>query len=203
MKNLVIAISREFGSGGRLIGEKLSKELGISYYDKILLQLAAEKSGISPEFIERSEEQASSSFLFNLTAATVNYSNFFYNYDVPMSDKAFFAQAAVIKELADKESCVIVGRCADYVLRSHENCIKVFIYAARETRLNRLIKEYKISPNEAKDKLNKMDKGRANYYKHYTGETWGAVGHYDLCINSDKSGIDGAVKVIRAMVSIV
>jgi len=200
MKSIVIAISREFGSGGRLVGEKLAQSLGISYYDKLLLQMAAEKSGLSPEFIERTEEQASSSFLFNLNAASQTSASFFYQYNVPVNDKAFFAQAAVIKELADRESCVIVGRCADHILHNRKNCLKVFIYASRATRLSRLIQEYGIPEADAKDKLGKMDKGRANYYRHYTGENWGEVRAHDLSVNTDVSGIDGAVNVIRTMI---
>jgi len=203
MKNLVVAISRQFGSGGRLVGKKLAEEMGINYYDKVLLALSSEKSGLSPDFIDRLEEQASSSFLFNLSTSAQATPNFFYRYDVPVNDKAFFAQAAVIKELADKESCVIVGRCSDYILRQNKNCLKVFIYANREMRLQRLINEYGMNMNEAKDKLTKMDKGRANYYKHYTGEEWGDVQSFDMSINTDTAGIDGAVKVIRTMAEIL
>lgn len=203
MKNLVITISRQFGSGGRLIGKKLSEEMGINYYDKVLLALSSEKSGLSSEFIEGLEEKASSSFLFNLSAAARATPNFFYSYDVPVNDKAFFAQTAVIKELAAKESCVIVGRCADYVLREHKNCLKIFIHASKEVRLQRLIKEYGYEESEAKEKLAKMDKGRANYYRHYTGEQWGNHDAFDLSINSDTSGIDGAVRLIKTMSNII
>jgi len=203
MNNRVITISRQFGSGGRLIGQKLAEEMDMGYYDKVLLALSAEKSGLSPDFIDRLEEQASSSFLFNLSTAGQASSNFFYQYDVPLNDKAFFAQAAVIKELAEKESCVIVGRCADHILRDRSNCLKVFIFAAKETRMKRLIDEYGMSEKEAKTKLEKLDKGRANYYKHYTGESWGQVENHDLCINTDVSGIEGAVTLIKAMMKMV
>ena len=200
MNNQVITISRQFGSGGRLIGQKLAEDMGMGYYDKVLLALAAEKSGLSPDFIERLEEQASSSFLFNLSTASQASSNFFYQYDVPLNDKAFFAQAAVIKELADKENCVIVGRCAEHILRDRPDCLKVFICASKETRLKRLIDEYGMGEKEAKDRLDRLDKGRANYYKHYTGEQWGSIQNHDLCINTDVSGVDGAVALIKTMI---
>lgn len=200
MDNLIVTVSREFGSGGRQVGKKLAEELGINYYDKVILALASEKSGLPKEYIERIEEQASSSFLFNLSMNAINTPDFFYQYDVPASDRAYFAQTAAIKELAEKESCVIVGRCADYILRENKNCLRVFIHASKPTRLTRLVDEYGIAEKEAKDRLDKMDKGRANYYKHYTGERWGQTDSYDLAINTDVCGIDGAVKVIKTMV---
>lgn len=203
MKNIVVALSRQFGSGGRLIGQTLAEQLGINYYDKVLLTLSSEKSGLSTEFIERLEEQASSSFLFNLSTAAQATPNFFYRYDVPANDKAFFAQTAVIKELAAKESCVIVGRCADYILRNDKSCLKVFVHASKEMRLKRLIGEYGMGLDEAHEKLMKMDKGRANYYRHYTGEEWGKVDFFDLSINTDTVGVDGAVRLIKTMVNIM
>lgn len=199
MNNQIITISRQFGSGGRLIGQKLAEDMGMGYYDKVLLALSSEKSGLSPDFIDKLEEQASSSFLFNLATASQASSNFFYQYDVPLNDKAFFAQTAVIKELADKENCVIVGRCAEHILRDRPSCLKVFIYASKETRLKRLTEEYNMTEKDAKEKLDRMDKGRANYYKHYTGEHWGRIQNHDLCINTDISGVDGAVSLIKSM----
>lgn len=203
MDKLIVTIGREFGSGGRQIGEQLAEELGINYYDKVILALASEKSGLSQEYIDRMEEQASSSFLFNLSMNAINTPDFFYQYDIPASDRAFFAQTAAIKELASKESCVIVGRCADYILRENNNCLKVFIRASKEERLKRLVDEYGIVEKEAKERLEKMDKGRANYYKHYTGERWGQADLYDLIINSDVSGIGGAVKIIKTMAGLM
>lgn len=203
MKNIVVAISRQFGSGGRLVGKMLAEELGVNYYDKVLLTLSSEKSGLSAEFIERLEEQASSSFLFNLSAAAQSTPNLFYMYDVPANDKAFFAQTAVIKDLAEKESCVIVGRCADYILRNNKNCLKIFIHASKQMRLKRLISEYGMDMDEAQEKLAKMDKGRANYYRHYTREDWGKVDYFDLSINTDTVGVDGAVRLIKAAVDIM
>ena len=125
MENYVIAISREFGSGGRHVGEKLGLELGIPFYSRDIIEQAASKSGLSVDFIEQMEERASNSFLFNLVSATYTSPSLMAQYDIPVSHKAFFAQAAAIQEMAEKSSCVIVGRCADYILRDHPNCIKV------------------------------------------------------------------------------
>lgn len=203
MDNLVVTISREFGSGGREIGKRLAEDMGINYYDKVILALASEKSGISQEYIDRMEEQASSSFLFNLSMSSINTPDFFYQYDVPASDRAFFAQTATIKELSKKESCVIVGRCSDYILREQKNCLKVFVSSSRAERLKRLISEHDITEKEANDRLTKMDKGRANYYKHYTGERWGQANRFDLALNADITGIDGAVEIIKKMIGMM
>lgn len=165
MSKIIIAISREFASGGRIIGEKLAEELGISYYDRKLIQLAAEKSGLAPEFIEKSEERASSSFLFSLATNAHATNGYFLQYDVPVNDKAFYAQSEVIRELSEKESCVIVGRCAGYILRENPNCIKVFLYGGLENRLRRAVMDYGMEPDGLSDRLSKLDKGRSNYHK--------------------------------------
>ena len=199
MDHRVIAISREYGSGGREIGEKVARKLSVSFYDKVLLQLAAERSGLTPEFMERSEERASSSFLFSLATATHAASSFFYQYNAPASDQAFFAQASVIRDIADREDCVIIGRSADHILREYPRCVKVFLYAPLEKRIQRAVEEYDVPQKEAADRIAKVDKGRANYYRHYSGETWGDTRTHDLCINTAMSGIDGAVDLICKM----
>jgi len=200
MEHRIITISRQYGSGGRKVGAQVAQKLGVSFYDKVLLQLAAEQSGLSPEFLEKSEEQVTSSFLFNLSSAAVTSSGFFYQYDIPIGDKAFFAQTAVIKELAAKEDCVIVGRCADYVLGSHSRCLKVYLHAPLEWRIEWVAREYDLPKKEAKDRIHRVDKGRANYYRHYTGGQWGDASSYDLCLNTAAAaGVEGAVETIAAM----
>lgn len=198
MEHLVIAISREYGSGGRRIGETVAKKLGISCYDKVLLQLTAQRSGLAPEFLEKSEEEASGSFLYHLSTAALG-ANFFYQYDAAIGDKAFFAQTAVIRELAEQESCVIIGRCGENILRERPRCLKVFLYAPEEARTRRLVAEYGITEKEARERIHRIDKGRANYYRYYTGEHWGRPHVHDLCINTATAGIDGAVDVIASM----
>ncbi len=200
MENYVIAISREFGSGGRHVGEKLGLELGIPFYSRDIIEQAASKSGLSVDFIEQMEERASNSFLFNLVSATYTSPSLMAQYDIPVSHKAFFAQAAAIQEMAEKSSCVIVGRCADYILRDHPNCIKVFIYADRADRIERLKTEYSYTAKDVDQRLTKLDKGRANYYKHYTCENWGSVKNHDLSINTSVTGINGAAKIIATLV---
>jgi len=201
MSNLVITISREFGSGGRLVGEKLAKELDIAYYDRSIIQMAAEKSGLSPHFIEKSEERISNSFLFNLASTTYTSFRTFTQYDTPVNDKTFFAQSSVIREIAEYESCVIVGRCADYILREHDNLVRVFIRSTPEARVKRAVEEYGMESGEAASKIKKIDKGRANYYKFYTGESWGDIKIFDLIINTAFTGVDGAVSTVLAAIN--
>ena len=200
MKKTVITISREYGSGGRTVGILLAEELGINCYDRAVIEKAAEKSGMSPEFIENVEEKAASSFFFNLSQAT--YSSFtpVLTYDVHPTDKALFAQAEVIREIASHGSAVIVGRCADYILRDEPDAIHVFLHGDREDRLRRIISEYGIPEQEAREQIKQIDKGRANYYKSYTGGTWGDSRRYDMCINTSRTGISGAVAAIKALV---
>ncbi|MCF0120155.1 MAG: cytidylate kinase-like family protein [Oscillospiraceae bacterium] len=199
MSNTIIAISREFGSGGRLIGEKLALELGMMFYDKSIIQMAAEKSGLSPSFIEQSEENIPNSFLFNLSASA--YASFkpAILYDAPINDKTFFAQSSVLHDIAKKDSCVIVGRCADYVLRDEPGIVRIFVHAPVEQRIKRAIETYGLEQDNAAAKLKKIDKSRENYYKYYTGERWGDPKNYDLIINTGFIGIDETVDMLKAL----
>ncbi len=198
MKSRVIAISREYGSGGRLVGAKLAEELGMEFYDKAIISMAAEKSGLSPEFVERSEEMARSSFLYSIVMAGSSESSMLSPYTVPTGDKAFFAMSDIIREVAAKGNAVIVGRCADFILRDREDCLKVFVFGDKETRIQRLVKYYGLSEQEAPDRLKKIDKARANYYRYYTGETWGRAHAYDLAVNTGTLGVEKAVEIIKA-----
>jgi CMP/dCMP kinase len=198
MDKFILTISREFGSGGRLIGEKLAARLGIEFYDRTIIQMAAERSGLSYKFIEQNEEHMSNSLLFNIDAATA-YSNFTTSYfDTPVNDKTFLAQTEVIRELA-KNSCVIVGRCADYVLREDPALVRLFITAAFDDRVRRCVDEYSFPAQGADEKIKKIDKSRANYYKYYTGQSWGSLHNYDLAVNTSFTGILGAVSTIMSM----
>lgn len=203
MEKVIIAISREFASGGRLVGKKLSEKLGIPFYDKELIELAAEKSGLSPDFIRNTEEQAKSSFMFNMASGTQNIlGNYFIQYDVPVSDKTFFAQSAVIRELAEKEDkgCVIVGRCAGYILRENPHCVSVLLHSTIKDRADRAVDIYKMDYKGLADSLLKVDKARSNYHKYYTGENWMESRGYDLTLNTSKCGISGAVNAILSYV---
>jgi cytidylate kinase len=194
----IITISREFGTGARLIGRELSALLGFGYYDRALIEMAAEKSGRSEEFIERTEEKASNSFLYNLATAAYISADMGMQYSVPVNDRAFMVQSDVIRDIAKSGNSIIVGRCADFVLKDHPKLLRVFLYANKEDRLNRIINEYGQNPKTAESTLNKIDKGRANYHKFYTGTPWKSLDNYDLCINTSATGISGAVKAIKA-----
>ena len=171
----IITISREFGTGARLIGREVAALLNYGYYDRALIEMAAERSGLSEEFIERTEEKASNSFLFNLATAAYLASDITAEYTVPVNDRAF-----------------------NYVLKDHPQLLRVFIYANKEDRINRIVNEYGQDPKNAESVLNKIDKGRANYHKFYTGASWRSLDNYDLCINTSNTGIQGAVMAIKA-----
>ena len=194
----IITISREFGTGARLIGREVAALLNYGYYDRALIEMAAERSGLSEEFIERTEEKASNSFLFNLATAAYLASDITAEYTVPVNDRAFMVQSDVIRDIARTGNGVIVGRCADYVLKDHPQLLRVFIYANKEDRINRIVNEYGQDPKNAESVLNKIDKGRANYHKFYTGASWRSLDNYDLCINTSNTGIQGAVMAIKA-----
>ena len=198
MANYVISISREYGSGGRIIGKKLAALLGIPCYDRTIIQKTAEKSGLSPEFIAKAEERARSRFHMAIPSVGMATPSFA-NQSVPVSHQAFFAQADVIRELADQGPCVIVGRCSDYILSDRPDCVKVFIHAGMESRIQRCIHDYEDPADQAQARIAQMDKGRANYYSYYTGHTWGDMRRYDLTINTSTTGIDGAVQLIADM----
>ena len=188
MKHVVITIGREYGSGGRLIAKQLSEELGITFYDKELITAVARKTGFSENFIRDSEHQRpTNSFLYDLYTAVQTPS-------VP--DQVFIAQAKVIKEAASRESCVIVGRCADYILRDDPNSFRVFVHAAPEQRVQRIQDQFHTSPEQARRDLEATDRGRSWVYKQCTGRSWGDGRYYNLAVDSGKLGIDGSVELI-------
>ena len=166
--HIIITISRQYGSGGRLIGEKLAETLGIPFYDKELITLAAEQSGFSREIFERMDERASSSLLYTLSVNPGMAGGLTGIADLPLNDKVFLIQNNVIKQLADKGSCVIVGRCADYILKEYPNLIKVFICSDMTDRIERINKVYGVSFTNAEREVQKYDKRRSNYYSFYT-----------------------------------
>ena len=199
MEKNVITISREYGSGGRHIGELLANDLGIPFYDKDIIRMASEKSGLSAGFIEKSDESIPNTFLHNLKYSGYTSYDSISFYDTPVTDKVFLAQSAVIKELASQGSCVIVGRCAGYILRDEPSLVTIFIRALIEDRVRHAVEYYELSPQNALDRIKKIDKGRTNYYKYYTSRQWGSIDNYDLVVNSSFTGISGAVEVIKAL----
>lgn len=195
--NMVITIARQYGSGGREVGAKLAELLGINYYDKDLITMSAQKCGMSPDAVGQVDEKAANSLLYTLAMGSSFFQNSIAGYDMPINDKLFIAQSDIIRELADTAPCIIVGRCADYVLRDYPRCIRVFIYADDDWRIKTVSKEANISEHEARDIMIKTDKRRTNYYNYYTGQKWGKIENYDLAINTSKIEIPEAAKLIK------
>ena len=195
-KNTVITISRQFGSGGRLIGKKLAEKFGVPFYDRELIELAVEESGFSKEVFEKVDERASSSLLYTLSVSPGIMHGVTGMADLPLNDKVFLVQTKIIKDVAAKGGCVIVGRCADYILKEYHNVVNVFVRSNMNDRIERATNVYKISMNNASKEIQKMDKKRANYYSFYAHSKWGVAENYDLCINSGRIGIDQSVQVI-------
>ena len=195
MKKRIITISREFGSGGRTVGALVAKMLGIKFYDQELIEKAVEKTGFSHEFIQEAGEYASSTskLLFNMTLSSA-YSSV----GLPSNyDKIYVAQNNIIRELADSEPCVIVGRCADYILREREDCLNVFVHADLEFRKKHVLENYGDDPKRPIEKrLAEKDKKRHLYYKHYTGKTWGDSRNYHLSLNTAVVGVERAAEWI-------
>ncbi|MGN0378663.1 MAG: AAA family ATPase [Butyrivibrio sp.] len=198
MDNYVITVGREYGSAGRQIAMQLAKELGIKCYDKELLAYAAKESGLAEELFVNNDEKPTNSFLYSLVMDTysVGYPSSSYM-DVPISQKVFMAQYDAIKKLAEEESCIIVGRCADYALKDNPRCISVFIKAAMDAKIKRIMRIYDYTESKARDLIIKTDKKRSSYYNFYSNKKWADSRSYDLCLDSSILGIDGTVKMIR------
>ena len=198
MANKIYTIGREFGSGGQYVGEKLAERLGIRLFDKELLQQASKDSGFCEEIFENHDERPTNSFLYSLVMDTYSvngYSTASF-LDMPLNHKVFLAQFETIKKIAEQESCVIVGRCADYALAHHPDCINVFIKADMDYRIKLISKRANITEAKAKDMILKQDKQRASYYNYYTSKKWGDSKSYDLCLDTSKIGVDGCVEMI-------
>ncbi len=198
MAHQIITIGRQFGSGGRTIARKLAERLGVKYYDKELITLAAKESGISPEIFAKVDEEAANSLLYSMVIGMYASTSRVTNYgDISINDKIFRVQTEILEDIAKRESCVIVGRCADYILREHENLINVFIYSNIDARIERAVNEYNIQSKNMKEFILKADKKRANYYNFYTGKKWGAIANYNICLDSGTLGIDECVNVLE------
>ncbi len=200
-QNIVITIARQFGSGGHEIGRRLAQKLDIPLYDKELITHAAEESGLSEEILHYFDEKPTNSLLYSLSTGSYSLNDGgVVNYSLPVNQQVFQAQFDAIRSLAEKSSCVIVGRCADYVLEKHEGLVSVFLYADLNDRIARVAEYDKLSLPEAKSRINKSDKRRASYYNFYSGKKWGVAGTYDLCINTSTVGYDNAVELIAKFV---
>ena len=203
----IITISREYGSGGRLIGKLVAESLGYDFYDKEIIDMAAQESGLSPDFIKKTEQNLSSGFLYNLLlgssysgtangASSINGTQM-----LPLADQVFNAERKVILDLAKKGNCVIVGRCADYILNTSDeidskSLLNVFIYGNLEEKLKRIEDLYKEPEQAAKKTIQQIDKRRANHYNTFTEATWGDRKNYDIMINSSTAGIETTAAII-------
>ena len=198
MANKIYTIGREFGSGGREVGEKLAAKLGIKLYDKELLQQAAKDSGFCEEIFENHDEKPTNSFLYSLVMDTYSVSGYSAApfLDMPLNHKVFLAQFETIKKIAEKESCVIVGRSADYALSDNPDCINVFVHADLDVRIKNVSRNLNITENKARDIINKTDKQRASYYYYYTSKKWGDSKSYNLSLDAGKLGTDNCVEMI-------
>lgn len=200
MEKVIITIGRQFGSGGSEIGKKLADNLNIKYYDKELIQLAAKESGICPELFEKADEKTSGGLLqafamgFSMNGALYQPNDYF-------TDATLFqVQSDVIRKIAAERSCVIVGRCADYILKDDPHCTSVFIHSSEEDRIQRIIGKNPVTEKEALEQMRKTDKTRASYYNYYTDKTWGAAMSYHLCLNSSVIGTDHCVRLIEEFI---
>lgn len=193
-KNLVITLERQYGSGGLNIGKLVAQKLGIPCYHKEILEKAAETCNIPKEYLESTQENVSQSFLYQLSMASKtgkNIDNF-----ISKSAVLYQETSKIIKEMAENGSCVIIGRCADYVLKDMENCFHVFIYATMENRMKRVVEEYGVNSSSAEYIINKNDKRRETFYNGNTNHTWGIKEHYNICLNSGKFGIEKCADMI-------
>ena len=198
----IITIGRELGSGGRTIGKMAANRLGIPYYDRELIDKAAEKSGLATQYVESSEQRITNSFLYNLAMGTS------YGYGIlesarrqtlPLAEQIYEAQKEVITNFANQGRCVIVGRCADQILADREDVFRVFIYADMDKRIERGIQEYGMAKQTALKDIEKSDKERSRHYNIFTDKTWGERHNYDLLLNSSKMDYENCAKIICSM----
>lgn len=199
-KKVVITIARQYGSGGREIGQKVAEILGIPLYDKELITEAARRGDLNEAVIKSADESATNSLLYTLAmGSNVLGTTMHFGYKMPINDKLFILQSEVIKEYAANGSCVIIGRCSDYVLRDEPGVFRLFIYGDLDHRQERIRTRHpEIKSTQVIDVINKTDKRRSSYYNFYTGNKWGKYDNYDMAINSSTLGIDGTAQLVAA-----
>lgn len=188
-KQILVSLSREYGSGGRYVGKMIAENLGIKFYDKDIIVKLAEQTGLSEEYIEDNEQKRSA------------ISNFHKSYaGADNADELFIKEAQIIEEIADKESCVIIGRCADYILENRENLVKVFVYSGMEDKIKRAVTYYGLDKDKAEKEIRRNDKERATHYRHYTNRNWSNKSNYDICVNSDFLGVEKTAELVCVMI---
>ena len=189
-KQIVITISREYGSGGRYIGRLIADKLGIKLYDKEFIVKLAKETGMAEEYIENNEQKRDALDILN---------NGYYA-GLNNSDELFIKESELIKNVADKESCVIVGRCADFILKDNENVVSIFVASSMDDKIKRAVEFYNLDKAKAEKEINRINKLRANHYKYYTEKEWKDPSNYDICINSDAIGVENAANLICEIV---
>lgn len=182
----IITIAREYGSGGRLIAQKVAQKVGLVYYDNEVIDLAAREMGMDVDAIRKVAEQKSSSFMYTMSSSA---------FSLPLNDQVFVMQSKIIRHLANHDSCIIVNGCADYILGDYDDVLSIFIHAPLESRIRRVKEDYQEVHDDYKKYVTKRDKGRSNYYNYYTTKKWGHLKNFDLTINSDL-GIDEVATII-------
>ena len=197
MTNLIITISRQYGSGGRKIGQQLAQELNIPFYDKEIIDLAAKESGLAADFIRGQEQQLTQSLLFSIVTNFTSNGGAFNPNMLSLSDQVYLAEAKAIRSLADKGSCVMVGRCADWVLEKDYDVLRVFVCAPIEARCKRAVEEYGDSAENIQKTVLGIDKQRARYCQHYCDKDWDDAENYDLCLNSGTLSLEKCVAIIK------
>ena len=182
----IITIAREYGSGGRLIAQKVAQKVGLVYYDNEVIDLAAREMGMDVDAIRKVAEQKSSSFMYTMSSSA---------FSLPLNDQVFVMQSKIIRHLANHDSCIIVNGCADYILEDYDDVLSIFTHAPLESRIRRVKEDYQEVHDDYKKYVTKRDKGRSNYYNYYTTKKWGHLKNFDLTINSDL-GIDEVATII-------
>ena len=182
----IITIAREYGSGGRLIAQKVAQKVGLVYYDNEVIDLAAREMGMDVDAIRKVAEQKSSSFMYTMSSSA---------FSLPLNDQVFVMQSKIMRHLANHDSCIIVNGCADYILEDYDDVLSIFIHAPLESRIRRVKEDYQEVHDDYKKYVTKRDKGRSNYYNYYTTKKWGHLKNFDLTINSDL-GIDEVATII-------
>ena len=196
----VITIGRQLGSGGREIGQKLAAQLGIAFYDKELIRIASQQSGLKEEFFEKVDERKHFSLFTGLFGIRNSMTDDFLPNYYLSNESLFKIQADVMRKLAEKGSCIFVGRCADYIMKDECNCLNIFIRADDDDRIRRIAETHKITDARAKEMIEKTDKERSNFYNYFSGKIWGSAESYHLCINSSLLGIDETVRLLHSVV---
>lgn len=193
-KNVIITIAREYGSGGHQLGEMLSKELGIKLYDKEFIGMAAKRSGMDERYIAQNEQSIPSFWLKCILSKSSEQT---LEGSISSDDVLFVAESKIIEELAEKESCIIVGRCADYILKDYLKVLKVFCYSDMASAISRCTAEYGISKENAETEIRRINRNRIHHYEYYTGMKWGEPHHYNLMINTGSIGLETACRLVK------